>query len=69
MTRIAIPTSSIPPKPTLPLPDQTRLIASLKQLSTGENLEEVVDIDEVLRYFVAHNFVVSFDSYTRHHDP
>ena len=44
--------------------DQARLIASLKQLSTGENLEEVVDIDEVLRYFVAHNFVVSFDSYT-----
>lgn len=44
--------------------DQTRLIASLKQLSTGQNLEEVVDIDEVLRYFVAHNFVVSFDSYT-----
>lgn len=44
--------------------DQARLIASLKQLSTGENLEEVVNVDEVLRYFVAHNFVVSFDSYT-----
>ena len=44
--------------------DKTRLIASLKQLSEGENLEEVVNIDEVLRYFVAHNFAVSFDSYT-----
>lgn len=44
--------------------DKARLIASLKQLSQGENLEEVVDIEEVLRYFVAHNFVVSFDSYT-----
>lgn len=44
--------------------DQARLIASLKQLSTGEDLEAVVNIDEVLRYFVAHNFAVSFDSYT-----
>lgn len=44
--------------------DKDRLIASLKQLNEGENLEEVVDIDEVLRYFVVHNFVCNFDSYT-----
>lgn len=44
--------------------DKTRLIASLKQLSEGADLEEVVDVEEVLRYFVAHNFAVSFDSYT-----
>ena len=44
--------------------DQTRLIASLKQLSEYENLEEVVNIEDVLRYFVVHNYVVNGDSYT-----
>ena len=44
--------------------DKERLIASLKQLSTGEKLEEVVDIDATLRYFVVHNFVDNYDSYT-----
>lgn len=44
--------------------DQTRLIASLKALNDGENLEEVLDIDEILRYFVVHNFVRNGDSYT-----
>ncbi len=44
--------------------DQTRLIASLKQLSAYENPEEVVDINAVLAYFAAHNFVVNDDSYT-----
>ncbi|WP_300415709.1 CotH kinase family protein [uncultured Oscillibacter sp.] len=44
--------------------DQTRLIASLKALGSGENLEEILDLDEVLRYFVVHNFVRNGDSYT-----
>ncbi len=44
--------------------DQIRLIASLKQLSEYENLEEVLIIDDVLRYFVVHNYVVNGDSYT-----
>lgn len=44
--------------------DKDRLIASLKQLNEGENIEEVVDVDEVIRYFVVHNFVCNFDSYT-----
>ena len=44
--------------------DQTRLIAALKALSQGEDLENVLDIDEVLRYFVVHNFVCNGDSYT-----
>ncbi len=44
--------------------DQTRLIASLKALGEGESLEDVLDIDEVLRYFVVHNFVRNGDSYT-----
>ena len=44
--------------------DKDRLIASLKQLNEGENIERVVDVDEVIRYFVVHNFVCNFDSYT-----
>lgn len=44
--------------------DQTRLIASLKSLNEGTSLETVLDIDEVLRYFVVHNFVRNGDSYT-----
>ena len=44
--------------------DQNRLISSLKQLSEYENLDEVVNVEQVLRYFVVHNFVVNDDSYT-----
>lgn len=44
--------------------DKKRLINSIKQLNYGENLEEAVNVDEVLRYFVVHNFTVNFDSYT-----
>ena len=44
--------------------DQERLIASLKALSDGENLESVVAIEDVIRYFVVHNYVVNADSYT-----
>lgn len=44
--------------------DKTRLISSIKQLNSGIDLEQVVNIDEVLRYFVVHNFVLNFDSYT-----
>lgn len=44
--------------------DKKRLIAALKDLTNGANIPETVDIDAVLRYFVVHNFVVNFDSYT-----
>lgn len=44
--------------------DKDRLIESLKQLNEGENIESVVDVEEVIRYFVVHNFVCNFDSYT-----
>lgn len=44
--------------------DQERLISSLKKLSEGEDIGEVVDVDSVIRYFVVHNFVLNFDSYT-----
>ena len=44
--------------------DQERLIASLKQLSAYTELEDVLDMEEVLRYFVVHIFVCNGDSYT-----
>ncbi len=44
--------------------DKTRLISSLKQLNAGENIEQIVDVDEVIRYFVVHNFTLNSDSYT-----
>jgi hypothetical protein len=44
--------------------DKSRLIKALKKLSNGEDLEDTVDIDAVIRYFVVHNFVLNFDSYT-----
>ncbi|MBU4438479.1 MAG: CotH kinase family protein [Firmicutes bacterium] len=44
--------------------DKERLIDSIKQLNEGENLEAVVDVEEVLKYFVVHNFVDNYDSYT-----
>lgn len=44
--------------------DQNRLIESLEKLSGGEDMESVVDIEQVIRYFVVHNFVCNDDSYT-----
>lgn len=44
--------------------DKERLIESLKSLSSGENIEEIVNVEEVIRYFVVHNFVCNGDSYT-----
>lgn len=44
--------------------DKLRLIASLKTLSAYTNLETVLNMDQVLRYFVVHNFIVNDDSYT-----
>lgn len=50
--------------------DRQRLIASLKQLSAGEDIPSVVDVDQVIRYFVVHGFVCNGDSYTgsMHHN-
>ena len=43
--------------------DKKRLIQALETLSTGENLDTAVDVDEVLRYFTVQVFVVNMDSY------
>ncbi|MDR1000766.1 MAG: CotH kinase family protein [Clostridiales bacterium] len=49
--------------------DKKRLIASLKELAesvdgNGKILEDIIDTNKVLRYFVVHNFVLNGDSYT-----
>lgn len=44
--------------------DKTRLIESLKSLGENERIDEVVNVDEVIRYFVVHNFLCNGDSYT-----
>ena len=43
--------------------DKEQVVKALKVLSTGEDLEEAVDIDEVLRYFTVQVFVMNWDSY------
>ena len=44
--------------------DKIRLINALKKLNSGEKLTDVVEVETVIRYFVVHNFVLNFDSYT-----
>ena len=51
-------------KTTVTTADKTRLIESLEKLSNGDDLENTVDIESVIKYFVVHNFVLNFDSYT-----
>ncbi len=51
-------------KTTVNTADEHRLIKSLKALSGQTDLENVLDTDEVIRYFVVHNFLCNGDSYT-----
>ena len=44
--------------------DKKRLIASLKNINENTDIENSVNIESVIRYFVVHNFVLNFDSYT-----
>ncbi len=51
-------------KTTVTEADKDRLISSLKKLNEQTELETAVNIEDVIRYFVVHNFAVNFDSYT-----
>ncbi len=44
--------------------DKTRLINAIKQLNEDTDVSSCVDVEAVIRYFVVHNFVLNFDSYT-----
>ena len=42
--------------------DEKELIAAVKALNSGGNVEQYWDMDAVIRYFAAHNFVLNYDS-------
>ena len=44
--------------------DKTRLIESIRKLNEKEDLDDVVNKDEVIRYMAVHNFLCNDDSYT-----
>ena len=44
--------------------DNKRLISSLKTISEKNNIETVIDTDELIKYYVVHNFLLNYDSYT-----
>ncbi len=44
--------------------DYQRVIAAIKALNDGENIEEYFDVDEILRYLAVHTVVVNLDSYS-----
>ena len=51
-------------KTTVNTADKNRLISSLKALTEQSDIENTVDVDEVIRYFVVHIFLCNGDSYT-----
>lgn len=44
--------------------DHNRVVAAIKNLNQGTDLETYVDVDSVLRYLAAHTVVVNLDSYS-----
>lgn len=44
--------------------DDQAVVAALKALSEGKDLESYLYTDEIIAYFAAHNFLLNFDSYT-----
>ncbi|MFO1442532.1 CotH kinase family protein [Bacillus sp. Bva_UNVM-123] len=43
--------------------DQTAMIEMLAAINKGENIEQHIDVDEMLRYFAANTALVNLDSY------
>lgn len=46
--------------------DKERLVASLKAIDEGKDLETYINVDEVLRYTACNVFLVNLDSYFSH---
>ena len=44
--------------------DDQAVLAAIKCLSDGTDLEEHLDTNAIVRFFAAHNFVLNYDSYT-----
>ena len=51
-------------KTDITMDDEVRLINSLKLLNSNHKIDSAVNVDEVIRYFAVHNFLLSYDSYT-----
>lgn len=49
---------------TVGVQNEDQVIHALMQLSTGENLKDVLDVEEVIRYFAVSNFLCNHSSYT-----
>ena len=46
------------------LHDPLRVISAIRALSLEENLDKCFDMDEIIRFFAVHNYLLNFDSYT-----
>lgn len=44
--------------------DHQRVVSAIRALSLDENIEDCFDMDEIIRFFAAHNYLLNFDSYT-----
>ncbi len=44
--------------------DPERVVSAIRALSLNENIDEYFDMDEIIRFFAAHNYLLNFDSYT-----
>ncbi len=44
--------------------DKQNVIAAIKAMNERKDLERYLDTEEIIRYFVGHNFVNNYDSYT-----
>ncbi len=44
--------------------DYQRVIAAIRALNNGEQIEEYFDVDEILRYLAVHTVLVNLDSYS-----
>ena len=40
------------------------MIAAIRALSLGVHIDEYFDIDEIIRFFAVHNYLLNYDSYT-----
>lgn len=44
--------------------DHQRVVSAIRALSLDENIEDCFDMDEIIRFFAAHNYLLNFDSNT-----
>ena len=44
--------------------DPGRIVSAIRALSREENVDDFFDMDEIIRFFAAHNVLLNFDSYT-----